>query len=185
MFAALFLLFLNLLPRVHSGGADITECKSSTGPARPVPPPSACKDKDTAICTAVFAPLGDDLANNANPAQPFKVNPYCLNASLKANAEETCPSSCAVCCLTPAFKCNNAAGADCTPFTTLPELCTNPQTAPIALERCPSTCGLCNRPGALGGCPDPQQRPHRHAWTLEQIVRKCHRFAIYHRILPL
>ncbi|VDN54137.1 unnamed protein product [Dracunculus medinensis] len=147
-------ILLNLLQRVHSGGTPITECKSSTAPARPVPPPSACKDKDTAICTAVFAPFGADAADNADPSKPFLVNPYCLNASLKAQAEETCPSSCAVCCLTPAFKCSNAAGADCTPFTTSPDLCTNPQTAAAALERCPNTCGVCNRPGALGGCPD-------------------------------
>lgn len=48
----------------------------------------------------------------------------------------------------------SAPGAVCTPFTTFPDLCTNAQTAPTALEKCPGTCGLCNRPGALGGCPD-------------------------------
>ncbi|VDN50152.1 unnamed protein product [Dracunculus medinensis] len=147
------LICFGLVQWIESGGVPLTEC-GSPAPIRPVPPPTACTDKDNVLCTAVFAPLGSDAAANANPANPFLVNPFCQNASLRANAVNLCPSSCAVCCLAPEFSCSNAAGADCTPFTTLPDLCTNPQTAPTALEKCPSTCGLCNRPGALGGCPN-------------------------------
>ncbi|VDN54138.1 unnamed protein product [Dracunculus medinensis] len=156
MFAVFATLILfSLLQEVQSGvGVALTQCIPNAPPARPVPPPSACRDKDPTVCTAVFAPNGADAADNADPTKDFLVNAYCLNATLKANAEEICPSSCAVCCLAPEFKCGNAPGAVCTPFTTFPDLCTNAQTAPTALEKCPGTCGLCNRPGALGGCPD-------------------------------
>ncbi|VDN53202.1 unnamed protein product [Dracunculus medinensis] len=128
MFALLFL--LSILKESESGGLALTKCLAAPAPAvaRPSPPPSACQDKDPILCTAVFAPL--------------------------ANAEALCPSSCAVCCLTPEFSCANVQGADCSPFTISPDLCTNPLTSATALANCPSTCGLCNRPGAGGRCPD-------------------------------
>ncbi|VDN53199.1 unnamed protein product [Dracunculus medinensis] len=154
MFALLFL--LGILKEVESGGLALTKCLAAPAPAvaRPSPPPSACKDKDAVVCTAVFAPLGSDAANNANPANAYLVNANCQNATLVANAEALCPSSCAVCCLTPEFNCDNAQGADCAPFTLSPDLCTNPLTSAAALANCPKVCGLCNRPGAGGRCPD-------------------------------
>ncbi|VDN60437.1 unnamed protein product [Dracunculus medinensis] len=155
MFGLLFVCYLIRVAESGALSADITQCRgSAAAPFRPVPPPSACKNKDEALCIAVFNPLGSDAANNANPAMTYKVNANCLNATLSANALALCPSSCALCCMAPEFSCSNAAGADCTPFTVSPDLCTNSQTAAAALANCPNACGLCNQPGAGGRCPD-------------------------------
>lgn len=60
------LICFGLVQWIKSGGVPLTEC-GSPAPIRPVPPPTACTDKDNVLCTAVFAPLGSDAAANANP----------------------------------------------------------------------------------------------------------------------
>ncbi|VDN59529.1 unnamed protein product [Dracunculus medinensis] len=153
----LFLLVaLLFVKKGESGeGMKLTKCLDpNTGAiARPLPLPSACKDKDPVICNAIFSPRVPDIPNNAVATNDFYVSPNCVNATVMANAEALCPSSCAVCCLTPEFNCQNSA-ANCNAFMLSPDLCINPNTAAAALAGCPRACGLCNRPGANGQCPD-------------------------------
>ncbi|VDN60584.1 unnamed protein product [Dracunculus medinensis] len=56
--------------------------------------------------------------------------------------------------------------------------CRNPLLYPIVLARCPKTCGLCDRPGALGRCPDshpicPQLRLFGNACQDSRIAQMC------------
>ncbi|VDN54067.1 unnamed protein product [Dracunculus medinensis] len=56
--------------------------------------------------------------------------------------------------------------------------CKNPLLYPIVLARCPKTCGLCDRPGALGRCPDshpicPQLRLFGNACQDSRIAQMC------------
>ncbi|VDN54353.1 unnamed protein product [Dracunculus medinensis] len=154
MFAVFAILILfSLLQEVQSGvGVALTQCIPNAGPARPVPPPSACRDKDPTVCTAVFAPNGADAADNADPTKDFLVNAYCLNATLKANAEEICPSSCAVCCLAPEFKCGNATtgaagSSSCTDIRAncaqMSSYCNVPPYSTVMSQQCRRTCRLC------------------------------------------
>ncbi|VDN60922.1 unnamed protein product [Dracunculus medinensis] len=105
----LFLLIALIFVRKgESGeGVQLNKCLAPGGVARPLPPPSACKDKDPVICSAIFSPRVPDIPLNAVATNPFRVNPNCQNVTVMANAEALCPSSCAVCCLTPEFNCQN------------------------------------------------------------------------------
>lgn len=151
----LFLLIVLIFVRKGESGGEGVELNKCLAPgggvARPLPPPSACKDKDPVICSAIFSPRVPDIPNNAVAlvlfenffsstssivwiiprfcfffqhsifdlnsiclnnkiycrTNPFYVNPNCQNVTVMANAEALCPSSCAVCCLTPEFNCRN------------------------------------------------------------------------------
>lgn len=65
----LFLLVaLLFVKKGESGeGMKLTKCLDpNTGAiARPLPLPSACKDKDPVICNAIFSPRVPDIPNNA------------------------------------------------------------------------------------------------------------------------
>ncbi|VDN51319.1 unnamed protein product [Dracunculus medinensis] len=154
------LLILAFLHNVDSIGVQLNRCLASSLPAvpRPWPHPSACKDKYPVICNSLFSPLPSDLTHNSIMTNPYLVNPNCQNSTLLAAAEMLCPSSCALCCLTPDYKCKNSAPS-CSAFSHKPEMCTDPQTAAEALNGCPATCGLCTKPGANGVCSDTPGAP--------------------------
>ncbi|VDN60969.1 unnamed protein product [Dracunculus medinensis] len=70
-------------------------------------------------------------------------------------AEELCPHSCALCCKTKEYRCNNtttpialASAVTCRDERvncgSRPDLCVGPYAAVYA-NQCKSTCGLCNR----------------------------------------
>lgn len=64
----LFLLVLALVRRGESGdGVQLNKCLDpSTVPiARPLPSPSACKDKNPVICNAIFSVRSGAVVNNA------------------------------------------------------------------------------------------------------------------------
>lgn len=49
-------------------GVELNKCLApGGGVARPLPPPSACKDKDPVICSAIFSPRVPDIPLNAVP----------------------------------------------------------------------------------------------------------------------
>lgn len=45
-----------------------------------------------------------------------------------------------------------ASAAACTNLTVA--MCNDANLQPIAIQKCPKRCGFCDRPGALGRCPD-------------------------------
>lgn len=67
----ILVIFFSLVQGAESGlSANLDKCVNPASPAampRPLPPPTACKNKDPTICTAVFDPIGADAADNANP----------------------------------------------------------------------------------------------------------------------
>lgn len=68
----LFLLVVYIFVRRGESGEGVKLAKclapSNAVPpiARPLPPPSACKDKDPVICSAIFSPRAPDMADNAD-----------------------------------------------------------------------------------------------------------------------
>ncbi|VDN54192.1 unnamed protein product [Dracunculus medinensis] len=65
-------------------------------------------------------------------------------------AEELCPHSCALCCKTKEYRCNNIA--DCNGITRA--MCQTPTLFEALLKMCPQTCGLCHMAGAGNRCPN-------------------------------
>uniref|UniRef100_A0A0N4UFZ8 ShKT domain-containing protein n=1 Tax=Dracunculus medinensis TaxID=318479 RepID=A0A0N4UFZ8_DRAME len=117
-----------------------------------LPLPTACKDKDPTICTAIFAVRSGAVAPNSVATNPFLVNPNCQNVTVMVAAEALCPSSCAVCCLTPEFNCQNsttaAAGASaCSDSRAncaqMASFCNTPPYSAVMAQQCRRTCNLC------------------------------------------
>ncbi|VDN53484.1 unnamed protein product [Dracunculus medinensis] len=101
----LFLLVLALVRRGESGdGVQLNKCLDpSTVPiARPLPSPSACKDKNPVICNAIFSVRSGAVVNNAvangqcpdtgqaNCGQLLLAGLNCNNEFMKQNCMATC-----------------------------------------------------------------------------------------------
>ncbi|VDN54207.1 unnamed protein product [Dracunculus medinensis] len=132
MFAYLLIL-ATLCNFANGGGVDINVCVKSVPVGqefkkRPSVPVENCQDRDMA-CTEIFKFMpnnGAILANNLKPKflyfllalqkkrkamsfsdEDYKVPDDCQKDQYKMLARQICPRTCALCCLTKEYNCQN------------------------------------------------------------------------------
>uniref|UniRef100_A0A0N4URW5 ShKT domain-containing protein n=1 Tax=Dracunculus medinensis TaxID=318479 RepID=A0A0N4URW5_DRAME len=111
MFAYLLIL-ASLCNFANGDGVDINVCvKSVPVPQgfkkRPSVPVQNCQDRYMA-CTEIFKfNNGAVLANNLKPDEDYKVPDDCQKDQYKMLARQICPRTCALCCLTKEYNCQN------------------------------------------------------------------------------
>uniref|UniRef100_A0A8R1E4C4 ShKT domain-containing protein n=1 Tax=Caenorhabditis japonica TaxID=281687 RepID=A0A8R1E4C4_CAEJA len=106
-----------------------------------------------AVCEVLY-PKNPDYptvgGKEARPSNCFSKDGTELDQDMQKTAAATCAKTCGLCCITDAYKCDDAKfpRIKCSGVTNAQ--CQSPEWRTIIASDCPSACGFCNE----GGCVD-------------------------------
>ncbi|VDN54312.1 unnamed protein product [Dracunculus medinensis] len=104
-------LCLIVLPTVFGGTTVLEICNKTVGgdnKRRPTVDPNLCYDNDANACHAALGVTdGQKLLNQNKEDEDYEVHENCYKPELRDYAQRECPRTCAMCCLSKAFNCEN------------------------------------------------------------------------------